>query len=55
MFKRILVPVDFSEGATHALRLAVRVARWGGGTLTLLNVGLRPSAHARPLGRRPPG
>ncbi|MFZ5478527.1 MAG: universal stress protein [Myxococcota bacterium] len=42
MFKSILVPVDFSETASHALRLAVQLARHGQGRLTLLHVGLAP-------------
>jgi nucleotide-binding universal stress UspA family protein len=37
MFRRILVPTDFSESATRALRLAVALARESGGHLTLFH------------------
>lgn len=37
MFRRILVPTDFSEGATRALRLAVTLARESGGHVTLFH------------------
>jgi len=37
MFRRILVPTDFSESATHALRLAVTLARESGGHVTLFH------------------
>ncbi len=42
MFSSILVPVDFSDGANHALRLAIRVARASKGSITLLHVGMAP-------------
>lgn len=38
IFRRILVPHDFSDSATHALRVAVRLAREHGGRLTVLHV-----------------
>lgn len=38
-FQKILVPTDFSETATHALRLAVKLVRHGAGQITLLHVG----------------
>lgn len=38
MFKRILVPVDGSEGALAALELAVELQRSSGGELLILNV-----------------
>ena len=38
LFRRILVPHDFSDAATHALRVAVRLARQHGGRLTVLHV-----------------
>lgn len=41
MFKKILVPIDFSAMSTEALRLAVSLAR-GGGEVALLNVGVLP-------------
>lgn len=42
MFHEILVPTDMSEGGLRALRLAIKLAREGGGRLTLLHVGLTP-------------
>lgn len=44
-FKHILVPVDFSDGSTHALRLAVSMAAESGGSLTLLHVGVVPHIY----------
>lgn len=38
MFRRILVPHDFSDGAAHALRVAARLAKQHGGRLTVLHV-----------------
>ena len=38
IFRRILVPHDFSDAATHALRVAVRLAKEHGGRLTILHV-----------------
>ena len=38
MFKRILVPLDGSSLAEHALPLAARLAKVSGGTITLLHV-----------------
>ena len=38
MFKRILVPFDFSEAATHALQEATRLAAEQGVGLTILHV-----------------
>jgi len=38
IFRRILVPHDFSDAATHALRVAARLAREHGGRLTVLHV-----------------
>jgi nucleotide-binding universal stress UspA family protein len=46
MFRSILVPIDFSETASHALRLAIRLARESQGHLTLLHVGLAPGLGA---------
>ena len=37
MFRRILVPTDFSESATRALRLAVTLARESGGHVTVFH------------------
>lgn len=37
MFRRILVPTDFSDSAVHALRLAVQLARESGGHVTVLH------------------
>jgi nucleotide-binding universal stress UspA family protein len=37
-FRRILVPHDFSDHATHALRVADRLAREHGGRLSVLHV-----------------
>ncbi|MFN7147596.1 MAG: universal stress protein [Myxococcota bacterium] len=44
MFTSILVPVDFSEGSSAALRLAVRLARAHKARLTLLHVGVTAQA-----------
>lgn len=41
MFKKILVPIDFSAMSTEALRLAVSLVR-DGGEVALLNVGVLP-------------
>jgi universal stress protein A len=38
IFRRILVPHDFSEAATHALRVAARLAKQHGGRLMVLHV-----------------
>jgi len=35
---RILCPIDFSDASAHALEQAAAIARWSGGTLTVLNV-----------------
>lgn len=43
-FRHLLVPTDFSEAASHALRLAVRLARFNRARLTLLHVGTLPEA-----------
>lgn len=40
MFTNILVPTDFSDHATIALRLAIKLARESKGRITLLHVGL---------------
>jgi nucleotide-binding universal stress UspA family protein len=48
-FRRILVPYDFSPGATAALRAAVRLAAARGGTLTVLHV-MAPVYPATRLG-----
>jgi len=37
-FRRILVPHDFSDNATHALRLAADIAERHGGRITVLHV-----------------
>lgn len=50
MFTDLLVPVDFSEHATQALRLAIRLARAGKGRITLLHVGLAPGVGSYDLG-----
>jgi nucleotide-binding universal stress UspA family protein len=42
MFQNVLVPIDFSDNATRALRLAVKVAREHKGRITLMHVGLAP-------------
>lgn len=44
VFHHLLVPTDFSEPATHALRLAVRLARNGAKRVTLFHVGTLPQA-----------
>lgn len=41
-FSKILVPVDFSETSLHAVRLAIAMARSGGGKVHLLHVGTLP-------------
>ena len=38
IFRRILVPHDFSEAASQALRVAARLAQQHGGRLTVLHV-----------------
>ena len=38
IFRRILVPHDFSDAATHALRVAIRLAKQHNGRLTVLHV-----------------
>ena len=38
IFRRILVPYDFSEAATHALRVAAGLAKEHGGRLMVLHV-----------------
>jgi nucleotide-binding universal stress UspA family protein len=38
IFRRILVPHDFSEAATHAFRVAVQLAKRHRGRLTVLHV-----------------
>jgi universal stress protein A len=43
-FQKLLVPTDFSENASHALRLAIKMCRGGAGHLTLLHVGSLPQA-----------
>lgn len=43
-FKNLLVPVDFSETSLHALRLAVQLARVNKSRITLLHVGVVPTA-----------
>jgi nucleotide-binding universal stress UspA family protein len=40
MFQRILVPIDFSDCAIRALRLAVEIASTSSGHITLLHVGV---------------
>lgn len=41
-FQKLLVPVDFSETSLHALRLAVNIARSGGGKVSLIHIGTLP-------------
>lgn len=50
MFTDLLVPVDFSEHSSQALRLAIRVARASKGRITLLHVGLAPGVGSYDLG-----
>lgn len=50
MFKRILVPIDFSENARGALELAVRLAAEQGAELTVLNVVMSPHLYTSELG-----
>lgn len=50
MFTEILVPIDFSEHATAALRLAVKAARQSKGRITLLHIGLAPGMGQYDLG-----
>ena len=37
-FKRIVCPIDFSDGSRHALAMAITLARWYSGSLTVLHV-----------------
>ncbi len=41
-FQNLLVPLDFSDNANLALRLAVSLARNGAARITLLHVGVAP-------------
>jgi nucleotide-binding universal stress UspA family protein len=50
MFTDILVPIDFSDHATAALRLGIKLAREHKGRLTLLHVGLAPGVGTYDLG-----
>jgi nucleotide-binding universal stress UspA family protein len=54
MFKKILVPIDFSDTSLAALRLAIQVARGNGAHLTLLHVGVVPHFYATELGMAGP-
>ena len=49
MFQRILVPLDGSELAEHALPIAARLARSSGGSITLLRVVPSPLAFTSQL------
>lgn len=49
-FSKILVPMDFSEHALHALRLAISLARATGAHITLLHIGVVPHVYATELG-----
>jgi len=42
MFKRIIVPLDGSQGAERAIPVAARIARVSGGSIVFLNVVLPP-------------
>jgi len=42
-FSKILVPIDFSDSSTEALRLAVQMASSGQSVLTLIHVVMDPS------------
>ncbi len=44
LFKNILVPIDFSDSSLSALRMAIRLARTGDTSLTLLHVGVMPAS-----------
>jgi nucleotide-binding universal stress UspA family protein len=44
-FQKLLVPVDFSEASSHAVRQAVALARAGAGKVTLLHVSLAPELY----------
>lgn len=50
MFTDILVPTDFSDHATTALRLAIKLARESKGRITLMHVGLAPGVGIYDLG-----
>ncbi len=50
MFKRVLVPVDFSDNARSALSLAVRMAAEATGELTVLNVVQSPQVFTADVG-----
>jgi nucleotide-binding universal stress UspA family protein len=53
-FKKLPVPIDFSETFLHALRLAVKVARQGDTHLRLVYVGTIPYVDAGPFGATVP-
>jgi universal stress protein A len=49
-FKKLLVPVDFSETSLRALRMAVRMAKQGNTQLHVVHVGSLPYVDAGPFG-----
>jgi nucleotide-binding universal stress UspA family protein len=53
-FREILVPIDFSDSAQNALRLAVRMAREGKARVTVMHVGIVPHFYATELGMAGP-
>lgn len=53
-FKNILVPVDFSDTAANATKLAVALARETGGSVTLMHIGVVPHFYATELGMSGP-
>lgn len=53
MFKRIIVPLDGSARAEHAIPVAARIARASGASIVLVRVVTAPMNYRRPLGVPP--
>src|SRR5690242_13573852 len=53
MFKRIIVPLDGSARAEHAIPVTARIARASGASIVLVRVVTAPMNYRRPLGVPP--
>ena len=49
-FRKILVPLDFSDSSVRALRLAVALARHSGAELGLVHIGILPHIYSAEIG-----
>jgi nucleotide-binding universal stress UspA family protein len=49
-FRKILVPIDFSEPSLRALRVAVALARHSGAELGLVHIGILPHIYSAEIG-----